>query len=475
MVRQARGGLLSKLLLATLLPSLLVLGSFAWVAHEVARRSLEDELGRRLGTAAAGVAMAILPEQIRAIGKGDENRLTYARIVSSLAEARRRLGVRRVAVVASDLSGRGDTDGRIGLGARAHEFSLDAVEIEAARRGAPVASPLFQGKDGRLYKRAYAAVGDESGVAGYAVVEASADYLVSLGRLRRWIALAGIFGLGGMVVLTSLLARRLTGPLRRLAGAAERIGRGQMDVVVPVETRDEVGLLAARLDEMRAALRARDENLQMMLAGIAHEVRNPLGGLELYAGLLRESLAGQQERLAEVGRIEREVAHLKDVVTDFLEYARRPPPELGPVPVRDLLLEVAEVVGGTRGTRNIAVAAPAGLVVRGDRAQLRRALVNLVRNGIVACDDAGEIAVSAQPVAGGGQGLVEIAVSDSGPGIPEGLRARIFEPFFTTREKGTGLGLAFVRDIVRAHGSDIAVGTGPKGGARLSFRLPVAG
>ena len=66
----------------------------------------------------------------------------------------------------------------------------------------------------------------------------------------------------------------------------------------------------------------------MMLAGIAHEVRNPLGGLELYAGLLRDALAGQPERLEEVARIEREVGHLKAVVSEFLEFARRPPPRL---------------------------------------------------------------------------------------------------------------------------------------------------
>src|SRR5204862_7075699 len=101
--------------------------------------------------------------------------------------------------------------------------------------------------------------------------------------------------------------------------------------------------LAATLDEMRAALHARDERLQMMLAGIAHEVRNPLGGLELYAGLLREALSGQPERLGEVARIEREVGHLKTVVSEFLDYARRPPPELASVAVRPLLTDVREL------------------------------------------------------------------------------------------------------------------------------------
>jgi signal transduction histidine kinase len=75
---------------------------------------------------------------------------------------------------------------------------------------------------------------------------------------------------------------------------------------------------------MRRALRARDERMQMMLAGIAHEVRNPLGGLELYAGLLREGLAGQPERLAEIARVEREIGYLKNVVSRFHRLC--PPP-----------------------------------------------------------------------------------------------------------------------------------------------------
>ena len=84
----------------------------------------------------------------------------------------------------------------------------------------------------------------------------------------------------------------------------------------------------------------------MMLAGIAHEVRNPLGGLELYAGLLREALAGQPERLDEVARIEREVGHLKTVVNEFLEFARRPALRLEAVALRPLFDEIRELTAG---------------------------------------------------------------------------------------------------------------------------------
>lgn len=452
-----------RLLLGAVAPAVAVLGAFGWLTYEVAHGSLEDELGRRLATAAAGAALLVFPEQIEQIeaaGIDDEQSATYANLRNALARARTQLGVRRVLLVARDLTGRGDTEGLVALGARAHELGADTAEIEGALTGRPAASPLFRGHDGRAYKRAYAAVG----TAGVIAVEGNADYFDVLAVLRRRLLLFGGAGAALIVLFALVLSRRITGPLGRLAAAAERIGRGDLEAAVPVETRDEVGRLAARLDEMRAALAARDERLQMMLAGIAHEVRNPLGGLELFAGLLREGLAGQPDRLAEVARISREIDYLKIVVTDFLEYARRPAPHVEPFPARALLEEVAELAAVPGGPA-VRVEAPEELAATADRGQLRRALLNLARNAVTAAGASGTVVLAAASAAGG----VAWEVRDSGPGIPAELRQKIFAPFFTTRERGTGLGLAFVRDIVRDHGGDIVVEQAPEGGAHFRF------
>jgi signal transduction histidine kinase len=469
-----RGRLVRKLLVATVVPSVAVLAVFGTLAYEVARRSLEDELGKRLATAAAGAALLVFPAQITAVGPGDEASDTAANLRRQVERARQAVGVRRVLLVARDLTARADSEGLVALGAHAHELGADAVEIERAARGRPTASPLFWGRDGRPYKRAYARVAapGAADAAGLMMVEGSADYFVSLASFRRRLLAAGAAGAALIVLFASLVAARITGPVGRLAQAADRIGAGDLGASVPVETRDEIGVLAARLDEMRAALAARDERLQMMLAGIAHEVRNPLGGLELYAGLLREGLAGQQDRLAEVARIEREIAYLGRVVTEFLEYARRPVPHPEPFAVRPLLEEVAELGRGSAPPEErpgFTVDAPAELACQGDRGQLRRALVNLARNAAVAAGAGGQVVLAARPVADGARG-VAWEVRDSGPGVPDELRDKIFTPFFTTREKGTGLGLAFVREIVRDHGGEIAVDRAPEGGARFSFR-----
>jgi len=135
--------LLAKVLVAALLPAAVALVLFGTLAHAVARRALEDELGQRLATAASGVAMQILPEQLAAIGLGDEQSNTYANLTRRIELARQRLGVRRVLLVARDLSGRGDTEGLVALGARAYELGADQPEIERAATGALAGSPLF--------------------------------------------------------------------------------------------------------------------------------------------------------------------------------------------------------------------------------------------------------------------------------------------------------------------------------------------
>jgi len=289
-----------------------------------------------------------------------------------------------------------------------------------------------------------------------------------LAGFRRWLLAGGAAAMVFIMALAIWFSRRMTGPLERLAIHAERIGEGKLSDPVPVETKNEIGYLAARLDEMRSALAARDERMRMMLAGIAHEVRNPLGGLELFAGLLREGLAGNPDRLSEVARIEREIATLKTVVNDFLDFARRPAPMMEPWPARELLIEVSEVV--TPAGAMVRVECAADLVVSADRGQIRRALVNLAKNAVAAAP-AGTVVLAARPTAD----RVAFAVRDSGPGIPGTDREKIFTPFFTTREKGTGLGLAFVREIARDHGSEPWVETAPEGGALVGFSVASAG
>jgi signal transduction histidine kinase len=430
--------ILVKFLAAFAVPTLVLFAVFAYVAYDVTERDLDEELGARMRAVAASAAPQL---QVKYIDGNEEVRAVERGRLQRLADA---TGVHYFVFDRSYQSVL-DTDPLVRRGDEYTTARLDEVEIQRVfAEGEPVASVItFEGEDHREHKSGYAPLRDADGNIQYVVgAEAPADYFDRLESLREsliwWGVRIAIFVLLASVVSTVLVTR----PLRRLAGAADRIGKGDLEAPVKVTSNDEIGRLAETMDHMRAQLRERDARMQQMLAGIAHEVRNPLAGMTLFTGILQDELAGD-ERRAHVEKIARELGYLERVVQDFLEYARRPVPVLADVAVRPLLVEVAGLV-----SPEIEVSGDAS--VHADAGQLRRALLNLTRNAVQAGDQ-----VRLETRRNGG--TVEIDVVNRGPAIPADVRERIFEPFFTTREKGTGLGLAFAREIARAHGGDLTV------------------
>jgi signal transduction histidine kinase len=259
----------------------------------------------------------------------------------------------------------------------------------------------------------------------------------------------------------------ITRNIRRLSVAAERIGIGDLREPVRVASRDELGLLGQTMERMRQQLAERDARTQQMLAGIAHEVRNPLAGMTLFVGILRDELSEDDTRRSHVERIRRELGYLERVVNDFLEYARRPKPELHDAPCEPLLAEVALLAASDDVA--IDVGPCGGLVARIDRAQIRRAVLNLAKNAVHAAGAAGHRGHGAVRLSAHRHGdTLELAVWNRGKEIAPEIRERLFEPFYTTREKGTGLGLAFVREIATDHGGRIEVASS---GGETTFTL----
>jgi signal transduction histidine kinase len=274
------------------------------------------------------------------------------------------------------------------------------------------------------------------------------------------------------VMLGALLATSVVAPLEKLSRAALRIQRGRLERRVEVEGEDEVGRLARAMERMRAAILERDEQLRLMLAQVAHEVRNPLGGLELFASAAA-SAEDPRERRRLIQRVRGEVAELNRIIDDFLTFAKPLEPEYEPV---DLRLAVEEAVDLARGEVEDGGGAlevslpPAPLLARADRGQVKRAVLNLLRN---ACQAGKNVRVWAREE----QGEILIAVVDDGPGIAAGVRDRIFDPFVTDKEKGAGLGLAIVKKVADAHGGrvEIRVASDPAYGSGAEFRLYLAG
>ncbi|MCU1282921.1 MAG: integral rane sensor signal transduction histidine kinase, partial [bacterium] len=272
--------ILAKLLGAYLVPAVATFVGFGLVAHWVARRALEEELGRRLTSIAAAAAVQIGDENIALLAPGDEETRTYRNLQRRLGELAGETGAARIYVFAKDGTSRADTRAGVPIGER--YYTLDAWQSELRRvfSGTPASSVLFRGRDGSFYKSGFAPLRDSGAIAYVVGVDGAASLYEQLAGFRRTLFAVGAAGALAIVALSIFVARLLVRPIRRLARAAERMGRGDLDDPVRRETNDEIGLVADTMDQMREQLRARDERMQMMLAGIAHEVRNPLGGLE---------------------------------------------------------------------------------------------------------------------------------------------------------------------------------------------------
>ena len=243
------------------------------------------------------------------------------------------------------------------------------------------------------------------------------------------------------------------------------------------------GYLAERLrraggELLRATTRAEEAEelarLGRLAAGLAHEIRNPLGSIAGSAQLLAGAPGLSTEDKILCGIITSETARLNDLVSDMVDLAKPRKPDLAPVDVAALARDVVRLAAQSGRGADVTVRyeGPAeGVTVVADGAQLRQVLWNLVRNGVQA-SAAGELVLV---TVGTSPSAVRLEVADSGPGIPPSARARLFDAFFTTRAHGVGIGLAVVKRIVDDHGFEIEVLDGEPKGARFVVKIPVGG
>jgi signal transduction histidine kinase len=250
--------------------------------------------------------------------------------------------------------------------------------------------------------------------------------------------------------------------------------------------RSEVERLNAELTGTLNRLQAAQQELlvaeRMATVGrlslkVAHEVRNPIAAIELNAELLQDIVrahAGAEldEATGLVAAIRDQVNTLDALTEEYLAFARFPKPHFEDESINQLLEELAAFVRpvATRQGLTIHVATDGGVpTMEIDRTLLRQAILNLVKNGMEALSRGGALTIASR--ADGD--AVEIAVADTGTGIPADVAGRLFEPFFTTKPQGTGLGLSITRQIIDEHGGALTWHNRPGGGATFTIRLPV--
>jgi two-component system sensor histidine kinase HydH len=258
----------------------------------------------------------------------------------------------------------------------------------------------------------------------------------------RYPVLVNLLGLAVVTLLASYLGERL-----RQTG-------GRLEVVT--KRAEEAERLAA---------------LGRLAAGLAHEIRNPLGAIAGSIELLRTggTLSEEDRQLCEV--VQRETARLNDLVGDMMDLSRPRAPVKAPVDLGTTAADVVTLAGtsGRGADVRVRYEGPPRASVLADAAQVRQVVWNLVRNAIQASSPGDEVKVSVRDLPSGERVL---EVRDDGPGIPADARERLFDAFFTTRSHGMGIGLAVVKRILDDHDFAVEVDSGEGKGTTFRVRIP---
>lgn len=289
---------------------------------------------------------------------------------------------------------------------------------------------------------------------------------------------------GGVAIIAGVwMSRTLTAPMKELGEAAEAIGRQDLSRRVKVRGTDEILALAGRFNEMAADLEQAERLRRNLLADVAHELRNPLHVMQ---GNLQALLDGVYEMSnEEIARIYDQTRHLTTIVDDLHELsqaeARQLTLEKRLIEIAVLVKESAENFQPVAGARDIEIRVEilgALPQLEADPVRLRQVLNNLLSNAVRHAPDSGQVLVTVESKAG----MVQVTVTDNGPGIPAEHLEHVFSRFYRTdsarsRERGgAGLGLAIARAIVEEHDGWITAASGGAGqGSTFTFAIPTAG
>lgn len=301
-------------------------------------------------------------------------------------------------------------------------------------------------------------------------VETEDGYLVFLPFRDRVFATTGpvfLLWLFGTSLLLGAIAiafmRNQVRSILRLAAAAEAFGRGRDMPQFRPSGATEVRRAGRAFIAMRERIKRHMEQRTTMLAGVSHDLRTPLTRMKLALALLPNN--------ADAEELKRDVSEMETMIDSYLEFASDISSSGEPekFDIAELLQEILDNADA-HGAR-VSVDAPNSLTFDGRRDALKRAVANLVGNGL---KYASNVWVCAQRVGP----YIEIAVDDDGPGVPEDRRRDVFKPFVRldearSRQEGVGLGLTIVREIARSHGGDVSLSDSSRGGLRAILKLPV--
>ena len=250
------------------------------------------------------------------------------------------------------------------------------------------------------------------------------------------------------------------------------------------ETSERLTQVYQRLESQTSGLRseiedrgthevgARLEAMGWLVTKIVHDIRNPLGSIELISSLLRKELSQDADKQRLIDHILYGVKNIDNLLSNLLHFTHFPKPRLKTVPLREIVEKSLDVMSYAIEKNQITLIQdiPADIEIFCDESLMRQVFINLFLNSLQAISSGGSLSIQALKSEPGAE--TEVSVKDSGCGIsPENLD-RIFDPFYTTKEKGTGLGLTIVHNIIRVHGGSIRAFSRLEAGTLFIVKIP---
>jgi len=462
----------TKLLLMMLFLSFLSLG-ILFILYTRSEEALIKEVEKH--TLDLSTAIQISVEELTTYGSTDE-----ARLKEYLKRLNAR-GVKEVSIISNESEVIASSNPKkIGM------------KLDQRRKDYMITAKLGEGLD-QSEKKSYniivpVVIGNEQW--GYIHINMLLDDFSKLLRsnyLKRFLATLLVFGIGIGIAL--FLSDRYTHPIQQVVYAAKKVASGDFSETLPSDRRDEIGNLMRSFNEMVERLRVNREleerlrraehlsTIGQLASGIAHEIRNPLNMINLSIDHMKEKFLPEEPTKREgfiemISRIKDEIHRLNRLTGNFLAYGK-------PIKLNRIETEIEALIDETVSLvekmaeeqrvnihRDYTDRLPR---VNIDREQMKECLMNILLNSLQAMPEGGEIDIRARAL---NSRFIEVAISDTGIGIPEENMDKIFEPYFTTKRLGIGLGLALTKRIVEEHSGRIEVESG-KGGTSVKVFLPV--
>jgi two-component system nitrogen regulation sensor histidine kinase NtrY len=326
--------------------------------------------------------------------------------------------------------------------------------------------------------------GDVAIVVAVPTITRQSDIQQDLGMVNAFL-FAGYFIVAVFIVVTgSILAHRITLPLRALRTATQDIAHGHFDLSLHVRRTDEIGDLVQSFNTMAHELQQSREQLSKaerelawkeMAKQVAHEIKNPLTPIKLSIQHLRQAYADRVENFGDILQrvtktIIEQIEVLSRIASEFSYFARMPRRRLEECNINEMLDESVTLFQDEKRIAFIRKYADTMPLVITDREELRRAFVNILRNAVQAILQTGTITV----VTVVEKGNIVVDIHDTGVGIPDEIRDKLFEPSFSTKTDGMGLGLALVKKTIEDLQGTITVISQPGEGTQVTITIPAA-